>query len=156
LVDIITVSTVITTVSVGVGIVFALLELRHLTKTRRTDVILRIYERFASKEIVGAIMAIGSPALKGYDEYMEKNGVVSLVQVLQVFDEVGILLEDDLVDIRLVNSLFGPSLNTHWESRLKELLEGMRKASSQPSFFKHVDYLLERLDNYRQKTTGSS
>jgi len=147
---------VITTVSVVVGIVFAMLELRHLTKTRRTDLILRIYERFSSKEIVGAIMAIGSPALKGYDEYMEKYGVVSLVQVLQIFDEVGILLEEDLVDIRLVNSLFGPSLSTYWESRLKELLEGMKKASNQPTFFTHVNYLLERLDSYRLKTTGSS
>jgi hypothetical protein len=151
LADVLTVSAIIAAVSVVVGVIFAVLELRHLAGTRRTDVILRIYERFASKEIVEAIMTIGSPGLEDYDDYAKKNGIIGLVQVLEIFDEVGILLEDGLVDIKLVNALFGPSLNVRWESRMKKYIEGLRKASDQQSFFLHVDYLLERLDSYRRK-----
>jgi hypothetical protein len=151
LADVLTVSAIIAAVSVVVGVIFAVLELRHLAKNRRTDVILRIYERFASKEIVEAIMTIGAPGPGDFDDYVKKNGIVGLVQVLETFDEVGILLEDGLVDIKLVNSLFGPSLNERWESRMKKYIEGLRKASDQQSFFLHVDYLLERLDGYRER-----
>jgi hypothetical protein len=55
MVDFSTVSTLIVTASVVVGVVFTLLELRHLARTRRTDVIMRIYDRFSSKEMVAAI-----------------------------------------------------------------------------------------------------
>jgi ABC-type phosphate/phosphonate transport system permease subunit len=39
-----TIATIVTTVSVLIGFVFALLELRHLTATRKTETIMKIYE----------------------------------------------------------------------------------------------------------------
>lgn len=50
MVDVSTVSTIVATVSVVVGVVFTLLEVRHLARTRRTDVIMKIYESFRSRE----------------------------------------------------------------------------------------------------------
>ena len=147
--DVQAVSTIVAVLSVLVGVVFAVLELRHLARTRRTDVILRIYDRFGSREIVDAIMKIGSAKIESFEDYMKKYGIADTVQVIEIFDEVGILLEQGLVDIDLVDNLFGPSLNTAWESNIQTLINGIRKNSKQPSFFSHVDYLYKRLNTYK-------
>jgi len=152
MIDISTASTIVVTVSVVIGVVFTLLEIRHLNKTRRTEVILRIYERFGSKEIVDAIMKIGGARFENFDDYVKKYGLTDTVQVLEIFDEVGILLEQGLVDINLVDYLFGPSMNTAWESNVQTLIKGIRKGSNQPTFFKHVDYLYNRLSAKKEKT----
>lgn len=149
--DVQTVSTIVAVLSVVVGVVFAVLELRHLARTRRTDVILRIYERFGSREIVDAIMKIGSAKIESFEDYVKKYGIADTVQVLEIFDEVGILLEQGLVDINLVDNLFGPSVNTAWESNIQTLINGIRRNSKQPSFFSHVDYLYRRLNTYKRE-----
>jgi len=141
--DITTISAVIASVSVVVGVIFTILEIRHMTRTRRTEVILKIYERFGSKEIVEAVMKIGE--FKNYDDYVKKFGVTDTVQVLEIFDEVGILLEEGLVDLDLVEDLFSPSVTPEWESNILALITGLRQVSKQPSFFSHVEYLFSRL-----------
>jgi hypothetical protein len=146
--DISTLSTIVATVSVVVGVLFTMMEVRHLARSRRTEVILKIYERFGSKEIVEGIMKIGSE-YKSFEDYVKKHGLSDTVQVLEVFDEVGVLLKRGLVDIDLVNDLFSYSVTPEWESRVLELVEGIRKNSNQPSFFYHVEYLFKQLDAYK-------
>jgi hypothetical protein len=153
MVDISTISTIIVTLSVVVGVVFTILEIRHMTKTRRTEVILRIYERFGSREIVDAIMKIGGAKFESFDEYVKKYGLSDTIQVLEIFDEVGVLLEQGLVDTNLVNALFGPSVDTAWESNVQTLINGIRKSSNRASFFSHVDYLYNRLNTCKKEKT---
>jgi len=93
MVDVVTVSTIVTTVSVVVGVAFAIMELRHMARTRRTDVIMRIYESFRSREIVEAIFKIGGAKFENFDDYVKKYGLVDAVQVIEIFESVGILLE---------------------------------------------------------------
>jgi hypothetical protein len=50
IIDLQTVSIVIATASVVVGVVFAILQLRDLVKTRQTDLIMRLCSRFGSEE----------------------------------------------------------------------------------------------------------
>jgi len=103
--DIPTASAIIVAVSVVIGLGFTLLELRHLARTRRTDVIMRIYDRFGSREMVEAINSVGR--LKAQDvEFPPKTGLTGVTQVAIVFEGLGVLLEQDLIDIELVNSLF--------------------------------------------------
>jgi hypothetical protein len=149
--DVSTVSTIVVTVSVVIGVVFTVLEIRHLAKTRRTEVILRIYERFGSREIVDAIMKIGGAKFESFDDYAKKYGLSDTVQVLEILDEVGVLLEQGLVDINLVDDLFGPSVNTEWESNVQAIIDGIRKSSNRLSFFSHVDYLFNRLSTYKKE-----
>jgi hypothetical protein len=147
--DISTLSTIVATVSIVIGVVFTVLEVRHLARTRRTEVILRIYERFGNREIVDAIMKIGSE-FGNFDDYVKKYGLSDTVQVLEIFDEVGILLKQGLVDIDLVDSLFSRSVTPEWESKILTLVNGIRKNSNQPSFFYHVEYLFKRLSTYKE------
>jgi hypothetical protein len=148
--DISTISTIVATVSVVVGVVFTMLEVRHLARSRRTEVILKIYERFGSRDIVEGIMKIGSE-YKSFEDYVKKYGLSDTVQVLEVFDEVGVLLKRGLVDIDLVDDLFSRSVTPEWESRVLALVKGIREGSKQPSFFYHVEYLFKQLDAYKKR-----
>jgi hypothetical protein len=77
--------------------------------------------------------------------------MVDAIQVIEIFEQVGILLQEGLVDIKLVDSLFGVSVNSAFESTLLMLVKGMRKASGQPRFFPHVDYLFGELDAFKKE-----
>jgi hypothetical protein len=150
LIDISTVSTVIVTVSVVVGVVFTLMELRHLAKTRRTDVIMRIYDRFGSREMVEAMYSIGQLRSEPSPSFPPKQSALTgVTQIAIVFEGLGVLLEQDLIDIKLVDSLFGPTLNALWEP-IRPLIDWTRESLKQPTFFSHFEYLHDRLDDYRK------
>ena len=50
---------IVTTVSIIIGIAFTILEIRHLARVRRTNVIMKIYDKFGSKEMVEAVNKVG-------------------------------------------------------------------------------------------------
>jgi hypothetical protein len=49
----------------------------------------------------------------------------------------------------MVDHLFGPTLNPLW-TRMKPVIYGMRKATNEPFFFSHFEYLIKRLNEYRK------
>jgi hypothetical protein len=147
MVDISTVSTTVATLSIVIGVIFTLLEIRHLARTRRTDVIMRIYENFARREIVEALLKIGGAKFETFDDYVKKYGLTEVTQVATLLDGVGVLLEGGLIDIKLVDSLFSPSVNTLWE-RNRPVIYGMRESMKDPLLFSHVEYLYKRLNAY--------
>jgi hypothetical protein len=55
MIDFSTLLSLVTTASIIVGVVFTILEIRHLNKVRRTDIIMKIYDKFGTKEMVEAI-----------------------------------------------------------------------------------------------------
>ena len=138
------------TVSVVTGAIFTIMELRHLAKTRRTDVIMRIYDRFSSKEMVEAINSVGQLRSEKSPSLPPKGGFTGIIEIAVVFEGLGVLLKEDLIDIRLVDRLFGPTLDALWEP-IRPILYGMRESLKQPAFFSHFEYLHERLNDYRKR-----
>ena len=57
-------------------------------------------------------MKIGGAKFDSFDNYVKKYGLSAAMRALEIFDEVGVLLEQGLVEISLVDALFGPSLDT--------------------------------------------
>jgi hypothetical protein len=149
--DISAVATIVTTVSIAIGVVFTLLELRHLAKTRRTEIIMKIYDRFSSKEIVEAMNKVGSAKFEGLDDYRKKYGFTEITEVAVLFEGLGVLLEQNLIDIKMVDRLFGPTLKALWE-RVQPVLYAMRKGLNEPFFFSHFEYLIKELSAYRKKS----
>jgi len=150
MVDVSTLSTIIVTVSVVTGVIFTLMELRHLARTRRTDVIMRIYDRFGSREMVEAMYSIGELRSEASPRFPPKqSGLIGVTQIAIVFEGLGVLLEQELIDIKLVDSLFGPTLDALWEPT-RPLINWMRESLKQPTFFSHFEYLRNRLNDYRK------
>ena len=114
MIDLSAVSSIVATASIIVGVVFTILELRHLARVRRTDIIMKIYERFGTKEMVEAINRVGMAEFENLKDYREKHGFTDVSQVAILFDGLGVLLEQGLIDVKMADRLFGPTLNTLW------------------------------------------
>jgi hypothetical protein len=151
MIDIPTISAIVVAAGVLIGLFFTLLELRHLARTRKTDVIMRIYDRFSSKEMVEAISSIGQLKFKLL-EPMPSEKLTGVVQVSTLFEGLGVLLERALIDVELVDSLFGPSLDTLWEP-IRPFIYSTRESLKQPFMFSHFEYLHNRLNDYRRENT---
>ena len=149
--DISTIATIVTTVSIAIGVIFTLLELRHLAKTRRTEIIMKIYDRFSSREMVEAMNKVGSAKFESLDDYRKKYGFTGITEVAVLFEGLGVLLEQNLIDIKMVDRLFGPTLNALWE-RVQPVLYAMRKGLNEPFFFSHFEYLIKELSAYRKES----
>ena len=146
--DIPTISAVVVAAGVFIGLVFTLLELRHLARTRKTDVIMRIYDRFSSKEMVEAISSIGQLRYQSGKPLPFEN-MTGVVQVSTLFEGLGVLLEKGLIEMELVDSLFGPSLDTLWEP-IRPFIIKARESLKQPFMFSHFEYLHDRLHEYEE------
>jgi hypothetical protein len=58
--EISTIGSVATTADIIIGVAFTLMEVRHFTKTRKTEIIMKICNRFGEKEIAEAMNKVGS------------------------------------------------------------------------------------------------
>jgi hypothetical protein len=149
--DISSIATIVTTVSIVIGVIFTLMELRHLNVTRKTEIIMKIYEKFGSREIVEAILKVGNAKFVDMADYRNKYGFTEVTELAVLFEGIGVLLEQNLIDIKMVDRLFGPTLDSLWE-RMMPVLYGMRKGLNEPFFFSHYEYLIKRLSEYRKKS----
>ena len=149
--DVSTIATVVATISVVVGVIFTILELRHMSKTRQTDVIMRIYDRFGSKEMVEAMYSVGQlRSQTSASSTRDLGKLTGVIQIAVVFEGLGVLLEQDLIDVKMVDALFGPTLDSLWEP-IRPLIQRMRESLKQPTFFSHFEYLYNRLSDYRKR-----
>ena len=109
---------------------------------------MRIYDRFGTKEMVEAINSVG--AIKSDKVKLPPSGAMTgVIQVAIVFEGLGVLLQQNLIDIELVDSLFGPTLVSIWEP-IHPMILGMRESLKEPFFFSHFEYLYDRLTEYRR------
>ena len=150
-IDVPTISAMVVAAGVLIGLFFTLLELRHLARTRKTDVIMRICERFSSREMVEAISSIGQLKVKS-PEPMPSEKLTGIIQVCTLFEGLGVLLQKGLVDVESVDSLFGPSLDTLWEPT-RPFVYSTRETLKQPFMFSHFEYLHNRLTKSRKRSS---
>jgi DNA-binding ferritin-like protein (Dps family) len=146
--DVSTIATVVATVSVVIGVIFTVLELRHMTRTRQTDLIMRMYEQINRRDVMEVMFRVAGSKFTNYEDYVKKYSLTDLAEVIGVFERVGLLLEQKLIDIRLVDRFFGDMVATFWE-RLGPVMNGMRNAARQPYVGMHFEYLYYRMRTYR-------
>ena len=149
MIDIPTALSIVTTGSIIIGIIFTMLEIRHLARVRRTDIIMKIYDRFGTREVVEAINRVGNAKFENLADYNKKYGFTDVTLIAELFEGIGVLLEQNLIDIKMVDRLFGPTLNLIWV-RMKPVLYAMREGLKEPFFFSHYEYLVKRLETYRK------
>jgi hypothetical protein len=149
MIDVPTVASIVTTVSIVSGVIFTILEIRHLGRTRKTEVIMKIYERFGTREVVEAMNRVGNAKFENIADYSKKYGFTDVTQIAELFEGIGVLLEQNLIDIKMVDGLFGPTMNLLWV-RMKPVLYAMREGLNEPFFFSHYEYLINRLNSYRE------
>jgi hypothetical protein len=151
--DITAISTIVATVSIVIGVIFTILELRHLRRSRETEIIMKIYDRFSSKEIVEAMNKVGASNFVNIVDFTKKYSLTEITQLAVLFEEIGILLEQNLINMNLVDCLFGPTLNSLWV-KMKPVIYAMRQSTNQP-FFTNFEHLVNRLESYRKNISST-
>ncbi len=147
--DITSISATIAAVGVIVGVVFTVMELRNFVRQRQTDLAMRLYQHFGSKEFMNSWWQVTTAEEKDYDEYVEKYGGVDLLQVGVFFEGIGILLHRGLIDITMAQDLFSESIKLLWE-KSESLLKEMVKQRNIPEAWQWFEYLYNELQKREQ------
>ena len=153
MVDISTVSIVIASAGVFVAAVYYIFQIRHQTKLRQTDLVMRLYSTFGSKDFQEAYRGLFEVEFKDYDDFLKKR-YKRLHEVGILFEGIGILLNRKLVDIGLVDDLFSGVVKTTWE-KIKPVVEGSRKRYNWPQMYEWFEYLYNELQKREQRGVKS-
>jgi hypothetical protein len=150
MVDIQTVSVAIASTSVVIVAIYYVFQIRHQTRLRQTDLVMRLYSTFGSKEFQDAWTRIESIEFKNYDEYVKKCGSGDYVQCATFFEGIGVLLQKKLIDINLVDALFSIPLKYMYE-RMKPIIEGNKEQFHNPRVFEYFEYLYNEMKKREQE-----
>lgn len=147
--DIASISTIVAATGVLVGVVFAVLQLRDLVKTRQTDLILRLYAAFNTKEFLKTWDEVRKRDAKDFTDYEKKYGWSEALEVGMFFEGIGVLLKRKLINIDLVDDLFTGPIKITWES-FEDLTKDARKQREAPTLFEWFEYLYNEMKKREQ------
>lgn len=156
MVDIQTGSIVIASAGVVAGIVYYALQVRHQTKIRQTDLIMRLHSQVCSKEFVDAYLKISNLKFNDYSDFVEKYGPLyvegpeqtAIVMCAMFMEGIGVLLHRKLVDIEAMRELF--PIVSGWE-KLEPVLIGTRRQLDIPGVYEWFEYLYNETKKREQK-----
>ncbi len=149
------ISAIVAAAGVLVGVVYYILDIRHQSKVRQTDMTMRMYTSWVSEELTKPWLKVWNLKFTDYDDFKKKYGVylsdnpenAALLSVVNSFTIIGLLLQRKLVDSELVSHL--PVLMT-W-NKVKPVIDGIRKESNDPSWYTEFEYLYNELKKREQK-----
>ena len=147
-----TVSIAIASAGVFLAAVYYILQIRHQRKMRQSDLVLRLYATFGSNEFQERWIEFIKGDYKDYNDFVKRYNVRSnpAPESTWLFEALGVLLKNKLIDIRLVDDLFtGPS-KWFWE-RLKPIAEDTRKKLNYPQYAEHIEYLYNEMKKREQQ-----
>lgn len=156
-VDIPTISIAVASASVLVASIYYSFQMRHQTKLRRTDIILRLNTQFTSEGFQKALWRVSDSEFKDFDDWMKRyrfpsqdDVVVSCQIVSSFFEELGVLLSERLLDINLARKLFTGDVDRFWE-KYEPVVIGMRKKSGRPTLYEWFEYYYNEMRKREQR-----
>jgi hypothetical protein len=149
MVDVQTVSIAIASAGVFAAAIYYIFQIRHQTRIRQTDLIMKLYSRYGSEGFQKSFDKLRQRDLKDPD-YVKKYGLAEWIAVGTFFESVGILLRRKLVDIDLVDDLFTAPLKMAWDLMRDSVMEA-RKEFNQPTIFEWFEYLYNEMKKREQK-----
>jgi hypothetical protein len=155
MVDIQTVSVAIASASVACAAIYYIFQIRHQSRLRQTDIVMRLYATFSSNEFQDAWAKVRSRAsdMESIDDVYDFDKKVGLREVNQVclfFEGVGILLQRRLADTSMIEDLFGGAIARTWET----VKGGVIKARQQlhdPTIYYYFEYLYNEMKKREQR-----
>ncbi len=154
------VSIAVASASVVAGVVYYAFQVRHQTKMRQTALVVRLSTFVVSRDFMEAVMQIHEAEFEDYDDFVRKYGKpfstkqipMSFTIVGNFCEQLGVLCRNKLIDISLIEQLFG--VRGIWEI-MRPLIEGMRKEEHDQSIFEWFENLYNELKKRDQKLRQS-
>lgn len=152
MVDVQTVSIAVASAGVFLAAIYYILQIRYQKKMRQSDLVLRLYATFGSNEFQERWTEFIKGEYKDYNDFAKKYRIRSnpSPESCWLFEALGVLLKNKLIDINLVDDLFtGPS-KWFWE-KLKPIAEDTRKTFNYPQYAEHIEYLYNEMKKREQQ-----
>jgi len=144
-----TISIAIASAGVFAAAIYYIFQIRHQTRIRQTDLVMRLYSQFSSLEFAKVLEEVLNREEKNYDDYRKKYGLAEVTAVGMFFEGIGILLKRRLIDRELVDDMFTSDIKWTWE-KLKDLTLAGRKVRYQPEIFEWFEYLYNEMKKREQ------
>jgi hypothetical protein len=144
------ISTVIAALSVLVGVVFAVFQMRDAAKARHTELIIELNPalKVGVDDISEALPKIWSLDYTDYADYLRKYGDPvgdkSYYAITEYYNGLGFLLHRGLVDLDEIEYLLSGTVSETWE-KVQPVVEGMRRQHNIPDLCEWFEYLYERM-----------
>ena len=113
-VDVQTVSVGIASASIVIGIIYYSLQIRHQTRTRDTDLLIRLSSAFDNIEFTNAYTRIATTKSDSLKDFVEKCSPQALLMVGNYYERIGVLLHRKLVDASLISDFL--NVRVIWEA----------------------------------------
>jgi len=144
--DITSISAIVAAAGVIVGVVFTVLELRHLHTQRQTDLVMRLWQQSCGEENVKAWSRLAIAEYQDFNDFVKKYGhpfsenpvPIAFGMTARFFEGMGIAVHRKIVDIDLVRDFW--DVGMEWK-KVKPIAEGLRKEFSIPEIFEWFEYL---------------
>jgi len=150
LVDIETISIVIASAGVIAGVIYYILEIRHESKIRQMDLLMRLFSTFDSNEFQEEYIKFLDLKITDYDDYVKTYGLKGLFKIFPFFEALGIMLNKKMVSLDLVEQMYSQSIQIMWE-KSKPIQEGLRKKYNQPKWGEWFEYLYDEVKKREQR-----
>jgi len=148
--DVTSISAAVAAISVIIGVIFAIFQMRDASRTRYTGLIIQLNPalKVTMSEVIENISKVLNLEFKDYEEYLAKYGDplsdIALHSVTGYYDGLGFLLYKRLIDIDTIEYIISGSSKRVWD-KLKPIIEGMRKDYNMPELSKWFEYLNNEL-----------
>jgi hypothetical protein len=159
--DIVSISSIFAAAGVIVGVILTVQELRHLSKQRQTDLLVRLapWLNMNSSELLQAYVKVLNLEFKDYDDFVKKYGPplaekpeqMAIMTVGNYFEAIGTLLRRKLLDADLVWDYWGEAFIEYWGNKIWRYVEGTRKELNQPEFADAGEYLFNEMKKIEQQ-----
>jgi len=159
-----TVSIAVASAGVLIAASYYILQIRHQSRLRQTDLVMRLYDTFSSNEFQVAWQKVRTSDVEKYSAHAisdhpkgahalsdyPKELYFAVNKVCLFFEGVGILLRRRVTDTRMIEDLFGGTVIRAWES-VKSAVEGARHQLNDPEIYYYFEYLYNEMEKREQK-----
>jgi hypothetical protein len=161
LVDVSTVSIAIASAGVLAGVIYYVLEIRHQSRLRQTESLIRLSPWFNmnAREVQEAVTQVCSIEYKNYEDYLERYSEKPENMTLKIlgnyFEGIGILVYRKLVDADIVYDFWGEIIQSSWQ-KIQPLVVDMRKDVGDLNMFRFWEYLYDEMKRRKDKVQAAA
>jgi hypothetical protein len=166
MVDITEISAVVAAAGVLVGVAYYILDMRHQSRVRQTELLVRLapWLNMSGTELQQAYVKVLNLESKDYDAFVRRYGSplaekpeqMALMTVGNYFEAIGTLLTRKLIDVELVWDYWGETFITLWEEKYKDYVDGIRKQFHHPEYGDAAEYLYNEMKKREQQQASKT
>jgi hypothetical protein len=160
MVDVQTITVVITGISVIIGVILSINSRKQELETRQAQLFMQVYDHWSSRDAVRAYGLIRfKHQWKDLEDWIRQfmpsvnpEGYTDFMTHSVFFEGLGMLVKRNLIDVSMVEDLYSQRIIWYWEQHKPILLEG-RKITNDPTQYDSMEYLYNIMKQRVQQAT---